>query len=63
MVITETTSPNPGYIALVSVEFIEKNINYALKYPEYAQITYQSGADTNVEINYKNFPISDIVIY
>ena len=56
MVITETTSPNPGYIALVSVEFIEKNINYALKYPEYAQITYQSGADTNVEINYKNFP-------
>jgi hypothetical protein len=56
MVITETTEPISGYIALVSVEFIEKNINYALKYPEYAQITYKSGTDTNVEINYKNFP-------
>ena len=56
MHITETTSPNPGYIALVSVEFIEKNINYALKYPEYAQITYTSGPETDVEINYKNFP-------
>ena len=52
--ITETTSPNPGYIALVSVEFIEKGVNYALTLPEMVNITYTTGAE--VEINYKNFP-------
>ena len=56
MHITETQLPNPGYIALVSVEFIEKNINYALKYPEYAQITYTNGVGEGVTINYNNFP-------
>ena len=52
--ITETTSPSPGYIALVSVEFIEKGVNYALTLPEMVNITYTTGAE--VEINYKNFP-------
>ena len=56
MHITETTSPNPGYIALVSVEFIEQNINYALKFPEYAKITYIAGPETDLSINYENFP-------
>jgi hypothetical protein len=56
MHITETTSPNPGYIALVSVEFIEKNVNYALKNPEYVNIHYYKGEESNVKINYDNFP-------
>ena len=56
MYITETTSPNPGYIALVSVEFIEKNVNYALKNPEYIHINYYKGEESNVQINYDNFP-------
>ena len=56
MYITEATTTNPGYIALVSVEFIEKNVNYALKNPEYAHITYYKGEESNVEINYDNFP-------
>ena len=56
MHITETTSPNPGYIALVSVEFIEKNVNYALKNPEYVNIHYYKGEESNVQINYDNFP-------
>jgi hypothetical protein len=42
--ITETTRPNPGYIALVSVEFIEKNVKYALKNPEFIHILYDTGA-------------------
>ena len=56
MHITETTSPNPGYIALVSVEFIEKNVNYALKNPEYVNISYYEGESDKVQINYDNFP-------
>jgi len=56
MHITETTSPNPGYIALVSVEFIEKNVNYALKNPEYVNISYYEGESDKVRINYDNFP-------
>jgi hypothetical protein len=56
MHITETTQPNPGYIALVSVEFIEKNVNYALKNPEYFHIFYYKGEADNVQINYDNFP-------
>jgi hypothetical protein len=56
MHITETTQPNPGYIALVSVEFIEKNVNYALKNPEYVHIFYYKGEADNVQINYDNFP-------
>ena len=56
MHITETTSPNPGYIALISVEFIEKNVNYALKNPEYVNIHYYKGEESNVKINYDNFP-------
>ena len=56
MYITETTSPNPGYIALSSVEFVEKNVNYALKNPEYIHIYYPEGGENNIEVNYKNFP-------
>ncbi len=56
MHITETTSPNPGYIALVSVEFIEKKVNYALKNPEYVNIHFYEGEESNVQINYDNFP-------
>ena len=56
MYITETTAPNPGYIALSSVEFIEKNVNYALKNPEYIHINYYKGEESNVQINYDNFP-------
>ena len=56
MHITETTQPNPGYIALVSVEFIEKNVNYALKNPEFVHIFYYEGEANNVQINYDNFP-------
>ena len=55
MYITETTAPNPGYIALSSVEFIEKNVNYALKNPEYIHIYYPEGGENNIEVNYKNF--------
>ena len=55
MHITEATTSNPGYIALVSVEFIEKGINYALKNPEYVHISYYKGENT-VNINYDNFP-------
>ena len=56
MHITETIQPNPGYIALVSVEFIEKNVNYALKNPEFVHILYDKGATNKVSINYSNFP-------
>jgi len=56
MHITEATTTNPGYIALVSVEFIEKNVNYALKNPEYVNIHYYKGEESNVKINYDNFP-------
>ena len=56
MHVTETTQPNPGYIALVSVEFIEKNVNYALKNPEFVHIFYYEGEANNVQINYDNFP-------
>ena len=56
MHITETAQPNPGYIALVSVEFIEKNVNYALKNPEFVHILYDKGATNKVSINYSNFP-------
>ena len=54
MHITETTQPNPGYIALVSVEFVEKNVNYGLKNPEYIHIFYDT--TDKVKINYLNFP-------
>ena len=56
MNITETTSPNPGYIALISVEFIEKNVNYALKNPEYVNIHFYEGEESHVQLNYDNFP-------
>ena len=51
-----TSSPNPGYIALVSVEFIQRGINYALKNPEIAHIGYYEGEESNVQINFNNFP-------
>ena len=56
MHITKTSSPNPGYIALVSVEFIEKGINYALKNPEFVHIGYYKGEESNVQVNFNNFP-------
>ena len=56
MHITETTQPNPGYIALVSVDFVEKNVKYALKNPEFIHILYDTGATNKVKINYLNFP-------
>ena len=56
MHITETTSPVPGYIALISVEFIEKNVNYALKNPEKINISYCEGEEDHVLLNYDNFP-------
>jgi hypothetical protein len=56
MHITKTTSPSPGYIALISVEFIEKGVSYALKKPEFAKIGYYKGEENNVQINFDNFP-------
>ena len=54
--ITKTTTENPGYIALTSVEFIEKNVEYIQKRPEYAQIYYPKGETNAVTINFANFP-------
>ena len=51
--ITETTNPT-GYIALSSVEFIEKNVAYAQKIPEYAFIKYPENKP--VTLNFDNFP-------
>ena len=56
MHIFEATTANPGYIALVSVEFIQRGINYALKTPEFVHIGYYEGEESNVQINYNNFP-------
>ena len=56
MHITETTSPSPGYIALISVEFIEKGVSYALKKPEFAHIGYYKGEENKVNVNFDNFP-------
>ena len=56
MNITVTTAPNPGYIALISVEFIEKGVSFSLRNPEYAQIKYVEGQADHVKINFKNFP-------
>ena len=38
------------------VEFIEKNVKYALKNPEFIHILYDTGATNKVAINYLNFP-------
>ena len=54
--ITKTTTENTGYIALTSVEFIEKNVEYIQKRPEYAQIYYPKGETNAVTINFANFP-------
>ena len=56
MHITETTSPSPGYIALIPVEFIEKGVGYALKEHEFVHIGYYKGEENKVNVNFDNFP-------
>ena len=54
--ITEASTINPGYIALNSVEFIERNTLYYQKKPEFPHIGNYSSETNNVVINFDNFP-------
>lgn len=56
MHITETTDTSTGYIALVSVEFIDKNLLYYQKTPEFAKIGNYDADKNNVVLNFNNFP-------
>ena len=52
--IIEASQPNPGYIAIKSIEFLEKETTiYYQKNPEFPSL---GGPERNIEINFDNFP-------